>query len=1264
MHRRIRPIEALEARRLLASLQFDSNFAGGYAELSADTRRVADLAMEQADGKILVVGHTVVNADRGALSLVRYNADGLIDNSFAGGKGATADPTSEQDVAMAMIVSPSGQIIVLSQEQDNSDYETDIDGFSVTRFDADGSIDASFGKAGFVQVSEDDDISQMFLLPDGRIDLLGDQSVQLTASGKVSSTAPGTNDSKIATPAVYPEIYEATADSPKGDTFDVTDIEADYDHNGNPEGASGTITATKNGKPDPHFGTKGVVTYTLDDTTISLAEVIAQPDGKLLIVGTADNPSDFAILRFTAIGAADKSFGNNGVVFSPRPGLQGSNNLIATDADGKILVVGHNNAVGQTFVRYNLDGTIDNTFAVDPALLAASAIYFIQPLPDGTIMASGFYKRKPVVARFTSSGKLDTIVAGRGYVNVPNTVMAAKSDGSFVVADDTTVWRYHGDGTLDTSFGKNGHAAITPVSDSFNFSTLSIGVQSDGKVIVTGSARVNSDDDRNYAGENIIRFTASGKRDESFGADGGGVSYIPDYTDGGAVLQTAIGPQDQIYSLTADMDGGPELVGYDRNGMRRTWLPDSENAPLDAGFDPSMVIQPDGKIVLASDQDFYSNNDRDTIQMTRLNPDGSPDLTFYGTGSRQIDLGNDALPTGIAVGGNGDLYVTGNDNIESEYYDPVTSSRAVLLRVRGQTAAGTMEVDDNGTLEIVGGDQNDTLTASVSGGKLQLVLDGKKADFSTKNLAPIAIYMQGGNDRVDLGDIPIAASIFGGDGNDTLIGGAGNDTLDGGAGADQFFGGAGFDTVSYASRPDALNLSLNGKADDGAPGEHDNIGDGSDIEHVVGGYGNDVIVGGAHNDHLDGGPDPDPYNLPVHDSLYGMGGDDTLYGWQVNGGAGNDTMGGSAPDEGDPTSASPVGVADYSDRTDALVADLDAGTVKFGSGETDTLLNGVITFVAGSGNDRITQTSITDAEQASTIRGGAGNDTISGASGDEWYTTSYAYGEGGDDQLSGSDVLVGGTQADLLIALPDADSMISYQDRTSPVAIDLSQSEPVVTPSDGDTFKGDFAGAIGGSKGDTIIGSKRDESLLGGGGDDLLAGGGGNDCLQGQNGNDTMQGGGGNDSLDGGAGADVYEGGRGIDLADYSSRRANLNLSLDNVANDGAAGEGDNIMTDVEQIAGGSGNDSIIGDSLPNDLNGGSGSDTIYGEAGDDSIESTDDHSQLYGGDGKDLFEIFDGPLSDTIDGGGGHDTAHPWWYNDPEHVNDHFISIETILHS
>jgi M6 family metalloprotease-like protein len=87
-------------------------------------------------------------------------------------------------------------------------------------------------------------------------------------------------------------------------------------------------------------------------------------------------------------------------------------------------------------------------------------------------------------------------------------------------------------------------------------------------------------------------------------------------------------------------------------------------------------------------------------------------------------------------------------------------------------------------------------------------------------------------------------SVHGGPGNDNLSSGAGNDWLYGDEGndvleaasvapngADHIAGGAGDDTVDYSHRTGTVAVTLDGVANDGAPGEQDNVL--ADVEHVL-----------------------------------------------------------------------------------------------------------------------------------------------------------------------------------------------------------------------------------------------------------------------------------------------------------------------------------------------------------------------------------------------------------------------------------------------
>ena len=198
-------------------------------------------------------------------------------------------------------------------------------------------------------------------------------------------------------------------------------------------------------------------------------------------------------------------------------------------------------------------------------------------------------------------------------------------------------------------------------------------------------------------------------------------------------------------------------------------------------------------------------------------------------------------------------------------------------------------------------------------------------------------------------------SIYGNNGDDRLWGHDGDDLLVGGAGADRLDGGSGNDTVDYSGNTQAIVAYLiPGVAAIGGDAQGDIL---VGIENLIGGSGNDRLIGYTGENLLQGGD-----------------GNDTL-----RGGAGADTLDGGAG----------MDLADYSDSTAAVLANLSAGTISGGTADGDRLI-GIEGIVGGSANDGLT-----------------------GGNGDN-----YLYGSGGDDILAGlggADRLNGGAGADRFV---------------------------------------------------------------------------------------------------------------------------------------------------------------------------------------------------------------------------------------------------------
>jgi len=178
----------------------------------------------------------------------------------------------------------------------------------------------------------------------------------------------------------------------------------------------------------------------------------------------------------------------------------------------------------------------------------------------------------------------------------------------------------------------------------------------------------------------------------------------------------------------------------------------------------------------------------------------------------------------------------------------------------------------------------------------------------------------------------------------------------------------------------------------------------------------------------------------------------------------------------------------------------------------------------------------------------------------------------------------------------------------------------------------------GTTRNDLAFGYGGDDTLQGDAGDDVLVGGAGNDELDGAAGNDWLFGGADDDVLTGGAGEDMLDGGAGRDEASYADETAAVEVTLDGstYAVVQVGGTDTDYVRNIENVTGGSGNDSLTGDGLANALVGGDGNDELRGEGGNDTLDGGAGDDAVYGGGGNDRIEDTGG--DNTLDGEGGND--------------------------
>lgn len=222
------------------------------------------------------------------------------------------------------------------------------------------------------------------------------------------------------------------------------------------------------------------------------------------------------------------------------------------------------------------------------------------------------------------------------------------------------------------------------------------------------------------------------------------------------------------------------------------------------------------------------------------------------------------------------------------------------------------------------------------------------------------------------------------------------------------------------------------------------------------------------------------------------------------------------------------------------------------------------------------------------LTGGDGNDSLSGDLGADTLN--------GGSSLTDSDVLSGGGGSDT----------VTYAARSTSVTVTVGVGADDGAATESDDVQGDVEIVLGGSGADTFTGSSGAQTFKGGAGDDTFVMG----LLAST-----------------GAGADSVFGEGGVDTVDYSARLEAVTVTMDGrAANDGAVGEGDAVMGDVEVLKCPTAAVvcSVTGNSLDNVLWGGGGADVLDGAAGDDTfvVGATAGADRFVGGAGIDIVDF------------------------------------------
>lgn len=371
--------------------------------------------------------------------------------------------------------------------------------------------------------------------------------------------------------------------------------------------------------------------------------------GKVLVGGdftSYNGVSSKYLARLNGDGTLDTSFAQSGL------GLSYSVYAIAIDTNGKIAVGGYFTAYNGTprnyVARLNTDGSLDTSFTPT----GTGVNYLVLSLKidsNSKIVLGGYFSSYDVnvanyAMRLNLDGTLDTGFASPGSLanNAVSSVFI-QLDGKILlggyfsayagVASDGLV-RVNTDGTIDTNF--------TPSHTGFNSYTTSLGIDTNGKLIIGGDFTKYNGITRNR----IARINTDGTLDTTFTTTGTGLNQ-------------------RVNTLEFDTNGKIIIGGYftSYNGTSRNYIARlNSDGTLDTSFIPqgtglnnyveSIALESSGKIIVGGYFGAYDSTNINGI--ARLNADGSLDTSFAPTGT-----GLNNLVKAVAIDTNGRILVGG-----------------------------------------------------------------------------------------------------------------------------------------------------------------------------------------------------------------------------------------------------------------------------------------------------------------------------------------------------------------------------------------------------------------------------------------------------------------------------------------------------------------------------------------------------------------------------------------------------------------------------
>ncbi len=331
---------------------FDTTFgSGGRVSYDFGADEFARAGVRLDDGKYFIVGERWISGQSDIL-LLRIQSDGALDTSFGAGGVLALSGGHAADVLQL----PDGRVVIGATVNAFAD-----DDFALICLQASGSVDTGFGGGGYLKVDfgSQDQLARLALTLDGRIlaaGLSGSGNLLVAMVGSTGALDPGFGSGGKAV------LGSLALGDPVGGRSSVglavqldgkvvvgSGLKEDDSLLEIPDSDLILVRLNPDGTLDSSFGTGGVSRPDMSGFDDVLADLLIQPDGRIVAVGTVFpvHYGDFLVQRYNPDGSPDLSFGTNGWVatdfaWDDRDGARS----VLMQPDGRILVSGHGPDLG------------------------------------------------------------------------------------------------------------------------------------------------------------------------------------------------------------------------------------------------------------------------------------------------------------------------------------------------------------------------------------------------------------------------------------------------------------------------------------------------------------------------------------------------------------------------------------------------------------------------------------------------------------------------------------------------------------------------------------------------------------------------------------------------------------------------------------------------------------------------------------------------------------------------------------------------------